>query len=1423
MDHPWFYVGYDPRLGDKDTTPTLTDDVWHFLVGTYDGVIQTLYVDGRPAANREWAQGDYIEGAPIRVGGFPNGANFTGQIDDVRIYNRALSSAEVAQLYGEGRPMPPSITGINPASGPIGTGVTISGGNFNPVPANNIVFFGAVKATVTAATASELAVTVPAGATCAPISVTNPGGLTGYSAVPFVPTFGCGGNIDQSSFVAVATLYLPGTHPAIRKRLAAIGDMDGDGKPDLAVASSDGNTYVFKNTSSPGQFSFEAGTTITGGGDTYNVVVQDLDGDGKPDLALASAPGHLFVYRNITTEPGPILFSGPLVKQTGGLSTIVAAGDLDKDGKSDLVVANTTDNTVSVYLNQSTPGVISFADKQDFQTDEYVQWVAISDLDGDGKLDIAAANRRNAAPSTVSVLHNKSTPGTLGFTKLPSFEEGYESFEACSLQIGDLDADGKPDLAVGNVLSGRVSILRNTSPSADSPIFFAPEVPFLQYPPSSFMVSLGDLNGDGKLDLVVGHDTYYRPGTPGFSVLQNTATVGIIDTTSFAGPVNFQFSGCTLWVSNGDLDGDGRADIVVVDECTSTVTVYQNRMCSESLPDTTPPTVTCPPNRTLAADASGQVRIPDLLAEVIATDDRTPPEFLTKSQTPAAGTSAGLGNHVINITVTDAAGNSSPCRVTLTVLPTGRMVYTVSHEELRLREIATGITKVVPLGDLAKRWKEWPSWHPSGFIVFCCADNSGVDQIYAISPDGTDLRQITHTPGHSVDPGVSPDGKSVAFQSPLYGTLHTINWDGSDLLDRAVHMDLVSWAPSRRIIASNWAMPSYACDLFYFDVTSGQVTTIKAHHDGRGYLHGSLSPDGSKLAVSRYNGVPNDFDVVLMNADGTDEVNLTGDWPGRYHLLPKWSPDGKYLVLLSKRSGNVDIWMWVRSGGESVNLTNTPEDEEGPVDILLADPNAPVVICPQNIVVGTDPGQCSAVVNYPAPVVSGGCPPVTVTCVPPSGSVFQKGDTWVTCTAQDATGNPPVSCQFKVTVEDGEPPTIIPPQPIIVSTDPGKCFAVVNFAVQATDNCLGVTVVCQPPSGTEFAVGITPVICTVTDAADITVTRSFTVTVNDIEPPRIISPASIVVSTDPGRCEATFNPVTATVTDNCGATVTGVRSDGKALSDPYPKGVTTISWTATDAAGNSASCTQTVTVNDTENPAVGPIAAPVDPVPISTQISVSANATDNCDLHTALWQWGDGTSSGGTVNGTTVSGSHTYMAAGVYTLVLTVMDTAGNASDTAMYQYVVVYDPNGGFVTGGGWITSPAGAYQSNPSLTGKATFGFNSKYKNGATVPTGQTQFDFHAAGLNFHSEEYEWLVISGAKARYKGSGTINGSGDYGFVLIAIDGQVNGGGGTDKFRIKIWQKAPHQLVYDNQLDAPEDTDPTTVLGGGSIVIHKEN
>jgi PKD repeat protein len=258
----------------------------------------------------------------------------------------------------------------------------------------------------------------------------------------------------------------------------------------------------------------------------------------------------------------------------------------------------------------------------------------------------------------------------------------------------------------------------------------------------------------------------------------------------------------------------------------------------------------------------------------------------------------------------------------------------------------------------------------------------------------------------------------------------------------------------------------------------------------------------------------------------------------------------------------------------------------------------------------------------------------------------------------------------------------------------------------------------------------------------------------------------------------------------------------------------------------SVTATTTVTVINS-NPSITSITTPLDPTQINTMIEISASFTDLgiLDTHIANINWGDQTSSPGTVTEAdgsgTATGFHTYTTPGVYTISLTLTDDdGGEASITS--EYVVIYNPTGAFVTGGGMIDSPPGAFPEDPDLTGKAGFGFVSKYQKGQTTPGGNTQFRFHAADIAFHSTSYDWMVVAGPKAIFKGSGEVNGDGNFGFLLSAIDGDQPGGGGVDRFRIKIWDKDNFDIVvYDNGLGDADDADPPTELTHGSIKIHK--
>jgi hypothetical protein len=154
-----------------------------------------------------------------------------------------------------------------------------------------------------------------------------------------------------------------------------------------------------------------------------------------------------------------------------------------------------------------------------------------------------------------------------------------------------------------------------------------------------------------------------------------------------------------------------------------------------------------------------------------------------------------------------------------------------------------------------------------------------------------------------------------------------------------------------------------------------------------------------------------------------------------------------------------------------------------------------------------------------------------------------------------------------------------------------------------------------------------------------------------------------------------------------------------------------------------------------------------------------------------------------------------------------------------------VFDPKAGFVTGAGFFNSPAGSVANPPAPPdekGKVVFGFVSRFKQG--VLTGETDFVFHSKTIPlavFHSESYTYLVVSGNKARYEGTGTINRKGSYGFMLKTIDVGIPGLNGQDNLRIKIWDMADplKPVIYDNQRDALDSDNPTMKIGFGNIKI----
>ncbi|MBL7822498.1 MAG: HYR domain-containing protein, partial [Saprospiraceae bacterium] len=276
--------------------------------------------------------------------------------------------------------------------------------------------------------------------------------------------------------------------------------------------------------------------------------------------------------------------------------------------------------------------------------------------------------------------------------------------------------------------------------------------------------------------------------------------------------------------------------------------------------------------------------------------------------------------------------------------------------------------------------------------------------------------------------------------------------------------------------------------------------------------------------------------------------------------------------------------------------TNTfkVEDAEGNIatcsfTVTVNDTEAPQITCPTNIVVGNNPGLCSALVTYTAPVGTDNCPGANTiqTAGLASGSYFPVGTTTNTFKVTDAAGNT-MTCSFTVTVNDTELPQISCPNNITVSTDAGLCTAVVNYATPVgTDNCPGANTIQTAglASGAAFPKGTTTNTFKVTDATGNMMVCSFTVTVNDNELPQITCPANIITNTTPGLCTAVVNYTAPSGTDNCPGANT-IQTAGLASGAIFPKGVTTNTFKVTDAMGNTATCSFTVTVNDNELPQI---------------------------------------------------------------------------------------------------------------------------------------------------------------------------------------------------------------------------------------------
>jgi len=465
---------------------------------------------------------------------------------------------------------PPKITSVTPTSGPVGSSVTITGSNFDTSAVGNIVFFGAVKARVISATSSQLVVTVPAGASYKPITVTS-WKLTAYSSQPFVVTFPSD-TLRSTSFTLVNN-FGTGAYPIF----VVVSDLNDDGKPDMITSNGIGNNIsVFKNSSVGSNISFSSRSDYGAGPSPGEVGIGDLDGDGKPDLVVVSGnsgnASFMRVYRNNSTG-GNISFDENKDFNTGNGSFGISISDMNGDGRPDVLVGSGNSGYFSYFQNMSTgPGDVSFAPKRDFTQFDHPDRNAIADLDKDGRPDFITSN---FSGSNISVYQNYSAAGSFGFGAINNY--GTPTYPT-DVAAADFDGDGWLDIAVSHYGNLSMSLFKNQSnvgfPSLGSRQTYSQE---------ARNVSTEDLNGDGKVDLIVGR---YGGAGGAISIAENTTSGN--GNFSFAPSINFPAGTYETWAAAADLDGDGRPELLSANTTTYAISVYKNIVGDPSITTVNP-------------------------------------------------------------------------------------------------------------------------------------------------------------------------------------------------------------------------------------------------------------------------------------------------------------------------------------------------------------------------------------------------------------------------------------------------------------------------------------------------------------------------------------------------------------------------------------------------------------------------------------------------------------------------------------------------------------------------------------------------------------------------------------------------------------------------------------------------------------------